>query len=64
MEEQIQLFDTENDTTDKQNLTAVKAQFIEAYKTNPDELFDGFDEIYIITFSSGIDFACKILSKF
>ncbi len=28
------------------------------------ELFDGFDELYAITFSSGIDFTCKVVKRF
>lgn len=28
------------------------------------ELFEGFDEMYVITFSTGIDFTLQLLDKF
>ncbi len=42
----------------------VKAEFLEADNQQWDQLFDGFDELYAITYSSSISFICSVLSKF
>lgn len=46
------------------SLSIVKATFIESTKTDWAELFDGFDYLSAITFSSGIDFVNKVVGKF
>jgi hypothetical protein len=45
-------------------LDIVKADFLEAVSLSWEELFDGFDTLYAITYSSGVDFICKLLKKF
>ena len=53
-------------TTKKVNATipVAQAQFLSSNETNWDELFDGYDDIKIITFSSGFAFASSVISKF
>ncbi|MBR3640112.1 MAG: phospholipase D family protein, partial [Clostridia bacterium] len=46
------------------SLKVVKASFTECVSTNWEKLFDGFDNLFAITFSSGIDFVNKVISKF
>jgi hypothetical protein len=64
----LSLFDTPDDqqSLSKSNpsLDVVKMQFEEAKTLTWQELFDGFDSLYAITYSSGIDFICKLLGKF
>ena len=55
--EQMSLFDMEEsaiqfDVTKK--LQVVKSKFLEAQSVSWQDLFEGFDEMYAITFSSGI----------
>ncbi len=67
MDEQMSLFDIEDEKKlDSQTdvITVVNTRFISADKKNWQELFEGFDEIYAITFSSGIDFVSKVLDKY
>ena len=45
-------------------LDVVKADFIEGQKRSWKELFEGFDEMYAITFSSGLRFACDLIDMF
>lgn len=47
-----------------QALSVVKAVYADAVETNWEELFDGFDRLYAITFSSGIEFVNKVINKF
>lgn len=42
----------------------VQASFKKCVTTNWEELFDGFNQLYAITFSSGMDFVNKVVSKF
>ncbi|GHU31411.1 hypothetical protein FACS1894172_06260 [Spirochaetia bacterium] len=44
-------------------ITVVKADFLEAYSCSWDALFDGFNRFYAITYSSSVDFICKVLKK-
>lgn len=65
--EQMSLFDMEEtgvkfDATKR--LQVVKAQFIESQSVSWQDLFEGFDEIYAITFSSGIQFMMQLLNRF
>ncbi len=65
--EQLSLFDfSEDQKLDNQTdvLAVVNAKFLSAEKKNWNDLFDGFNEIYAITFSSGIDFVSKVLEKY
>lgn len=45
-------------------LQVVKAEFIEASNKDWQELFEGYDELYAITYSNGLNFTCNLLSKF
>lgn len=45
-------------------LEVVKSEFIQNENLTWNELFEGFDELYAITFSSGIDFTSKVLNHF
>lgn len=45
-------------------LKVVKAKYEEAKETCWEELFDGYDKLYAITFSSGIDFASRVINMF
>ena len=47
-----------------QVLNVVKAVYADTVETNWEELFDGFDRLYAITFSSGIEFVNKVINKF
>ena len=70
--EQISLFEEEaegkknlsNDTFSNGKLPVVCAKMEKDLLISWEELFEGFDEIYIITYSSGIDFANKLIDKF
>jgi hypothetical protein len=45
-------------------LDVVRAEFCEAETVSWKELFDGFDQLYAITYSSGINFICKLITMF
>jgi hypothetical protein len=45
-------------------LDVVRAEFEGAETLTWEELFDGFDSLYAVTYSSGMDFICKLLRKF
>lgn len=65
--DQMSLFEMEEkgiefDVTKR--LQVVKSQFIEAQSVSWQDLFEGFDEIYAITFSSGIQFMMRLLNHF
>lgn len=70
--EQISLFEEEaegkknlsNDTFSNGKLPVVCAKMEKDLLISWEELFEGFDEIYIITYSSRIDFANKLIDKF
>lgn len=64
---QISMFDSSAEQkidTQTDLLDVVKSNFITTEKLNWSQLFDGFDEIYAITFSSGIDFFSKLIERF
>lgn len=64
---QISIFDlneNEKERLDSNLLTVVKETFAESEKKTWIELFDGYDELYAITFSSGLGFVCNLLKKF
>jgi len=58
--EQISI--NQNNTVSK--LEVVKAEFIEIQTLTWEELFEGFDKLYAVTYSSSVDFICKLLKKF
>jgi hypothetical protein len=59
------LFNQEDEITPSNaKLDVVKAEFVETESLSWEELFDGFDRLRAITYSSGIDFICKLLKKF
>ena len=68
--ENIMLFDDETDLNTQLNISAppklevIKAEFIEIQNLNWEELFSGFDKLYAITYSSSVDFLCKLLKNF
>ena len=68
MNNNISLFDDvemqESLTYSSPKIDVVKMDFIEAQPLSWEDLFDGFDALHAITYSSGIDFICKLLAKF
>lgn len=63
----LSLFDTDEvqehfDSSNK--LDVVKMEYIGAESIEWKELFDGFDKLYAITFSSGINFVYRLLNMF
>ena len=54
----------ENSVPQEETLDVVKAEFIQAERLNWIDLFDGYDELYAITYSSGIDFVEQVASRF
>jgi len=67
MANQMSLFDIESEQKlDAQTdlLQVVKSTFVTNERLNWNQLFEGFDEIYAITYSSGIDFVAKVMEKF
>lgn len=61
-------FEPEDSTQQTQQfgstLKVVKAKFEESVSTEWTELFEGFDSLYAITFSSGIDFVNSVVGRF
>ena len=45
-------------------LDVVQAEFICAETTSWENLFGGYSKLYAITYSSGIDFICKLIKNF
>lgn len=65
--DQMNLFDvmpTASATQSIKQLHVVKASFLEAQNVTWQELFEGYDELYAITFSSGIQFMSTLLQQF
>ena len=63
----LSLFDTDElqEHFDSSNrLDVVKMEYIGAESVEWKELFDGFDKLYAITVSSGINFVYKLLNMF
>ena len=63
----LSLFDTDEvqEQFDSNNkLDVVKMEYIGAESIEWKELFDGFDKLYAITFSSGINFVYRLLNMF
>ncbi|MHB1484236.1 MAG: phospholipase D family protein [Saccharofermentanales bacterium] len=73
MNENFSLFEADNENKQvslnntslkSQKIDVVKMDFVEAETMNWSELFEGYDRMYAITYSSGIDFVCELLNKF
>ena len=66
--QELSLFDlSEEKSADKSTgnkLEAVEADFKCVHKVVWEDLFSGFDEMYAITYSSGIDFISRVLPNF
>ena len=69
--ENLSLFDEITQVEDSLNLAAarphldvVKMDFVEAESVTWQELFEGFDTLHAITYSSGIGFVYQLLEKF
>lgn len=66
--QELSLFDlSEEKSSDKSTgnkLEAVEADFKCVHKVVWEDLFSGFDEMYAITYSSGIDFISRVLPNF
>lgn len=65
--EQLSIFDMapeQEDAFKTGQLNVVYANFSEMKKQNWQELFEGYDELYGITFSSGIQFVEKVADRF
>lgn len=61
------LFDIDNFQNQNENgnkIDVVKMEYIRAETTNWKELFRGFDKLYAITFSSGVNFVYRLLDMF
>ena len=70
-ENQMSLFHLDNDNKENntiheagRGIKVVNAKFIDSASLRWNDLFDGFDELYAITFSSGMDFINRVVSKF
>lgn len=71
MNENLSLFDTDEsgqvsieESNHANKIDVVKMDFVEADSLYWDELFDGFNKLYAITYSSGIGFICELLQRF
>ncbi len=64
--DQMSLFsETEEQLTNSRvYLPVVKAKFIAGEKKTWNELFEGYDELYAITYSSGLDFTVSVIDNF
>ena len=62
--QELSLFDFTEDTEPTKKLSIVEAEFKEIHTMNWEDLFQGFDEMYAITYSSGIDFISRVLPNF
>lgn len=62
--EQASIFDLGIDDKSDKKLNVVEAEFKNVHAMNWDNLFKGYDELYAITYSSGIDFISRVLPDF
>ena len=49
---------------ENRKIDVVRAEFIEAETLSWKELFEGYNNLFAITYSSGIRFICKLLNEF
>lgn len=64
MDNQISIFSMNYEEPLENNLHVVKCKYLDSYDTNKNELFKGFDDIKVLTFSYGISFINFILDNF
>ncbi len=62
--QELSLFDIIEDTEPTKKLNVAEVEFKKIHKMNWEDLFQGFDEMYAITYSSGIDFISRVLPNF
>lgn len=62
--QQLGIFDIIENTEPTKKLNVVQAEFKDIHMMNWEDLFKGFDKLYAITYSSGIDFISRILPNF
>lgn len=58
------LFDAEPDETTGVKLDVAHAEFVEGLRLSWQELFDGYDTLHAVTYSSDIGFMTKLIEKF
>lgn len=66
MDQMLSLWGAEDEEKQSCNnmIDVVKADYAGTKRLNWKDLFDGFDELYAITYSSGIDFVSQVISQF
>lgn len=62
--QEISFFDAIEETASTKKLNVVEASFKGVVSMNWEDLFNGYDEIYAITYSSSIDFISCVLPNF
>ena len=62
--QELTLFDITEEVESTKKINVVEATFKEVIPMNWNDLFKGYDEIYAITYSSGIDFISRVLPNF
>lgn len=62
--QELSIFDLTENCEPSRNLIVVEAEFKRTHQMNWKDLFDGFDEMYAITYSSSIDFIGSVLPNF
>lgn len=62
--QELTLFDMIEETEPIKKLSVVEAEFRDVRTMNWEDLFLGYDELYAITYSSGIDFVSRVLPNF
>lgn len=62
--QELSIFDLTENCELSRNLIVVEAEFKRTHQMNWKDLFDGFDEMYAITYSSSIDFIGSVLPNF
>ena len=62
--QELSFFDIIEESEPTKKLRVVEAEFKNIYTMNWEDLFQGFDELYAITYSSGIDFISRVLPNF
>lgn len=62
--QELSFFDIVDEPEKSDKLSVVEAIFKNVKKMDWEELFNGYDELYAITYSSGIDFISRVLPNF
>ncbi len=63
MENQLSIYSLTPEVKEK-DLIAINCKYLSTYDTNVDELFSGYDDLKVLTFSYGMSFVNKIVSQF